>query len=833
MRCGVLKRALFATFFVVLAATSDTAAASPDADFVAGLTERRLFPLAEKFLRARLGEQNLTSDERVDLTIALARTCAEHALHSPRSQRQPLWQAADQAAEDLRAAIPEHPQIVLVDMQQALTVLARGEIARQESEVGASGAPSLDEARRELQHAITQLRGVGETVENQLRSVGDADDDALGESELLSLQRNVDYQTARALRNQALCYAPKSAERSDALIRALELLGPLAKLDPLDHLVWKARLDEASCLRLAGRSSEASARLDALGAARPPSTIALDARAERARLALDRDDPQAALAALRLGRELAGRTSAELDLAHVETFVALWRAATKSQAADDARQWQERAAAMVRAIESLYGPYWTRRAELLVASSAGDSGTENVDVLIRAAKNFYLRQEFDEAVDAYQRAAQGAATSDRAKALDLHLAAALIERRRNRLAQAMRLQQAASLALHDTPKAPTLHLQAVVDAAQLARDGQAATLEHYRSLLREHIDTWPVDATSDQARAWLGRLYEHEEQLQAALAVYQSTSPSNAEHYVAAIDGAARVQTALLEQLRSAEKLTDADVAAAITFFEAISTATDETPPVPSKARRQAALYAARLRLQFTSSGFAQAQELLSTALAEAPPEDEQWKSQAQSLLVVAQAGTGDRTAAADTLRQLSGGSAGREMEMLRGLHAIGAGAQPAVAREIAALELEVVARLEQSASKLSDHERKSLELIAARALALSGQQREARDKLAVLSRAHPDDGEVQWRYAELLSAAPDRASQFAARDAWRNVLRRTPANTSKWFEAKLAVAQAHYALGQWSDAAQMIEVLRTVQPELGGPAMKTKFLELLAKCKK
>ena len=335
-----------------------------------------------------------------------------------------------------------------------------------------------------MQQAITQLRGVGEQVEKQLRTVGSAGDDALSEAELLSLQRNVDYQTARALRNQALCYAAKSPERSDALIQALALLAPLAKNDPLDQLVWRARLDEAIGLRLAHRSSEALTRLDALDAARPPTTIALDARAERARLALDRNDPQAALTTLRADREVAGRTSAELDLAYVETFVALWQAATKAQATDEARQWQERAATMVRAIESLYGPYWTRRAEMLIATSAGETGNENVEVLVRAAKNSYVRQEFDEAVIAYQRAAQTAAASDRAQALDLHLAAALIERRRNRLAEALRLQQAASLALRDVPKAATIHLQAVVDAAQLARDGQATALDAYRQLLR-------------------------------------------------------------------------------------------------------------------------------------------------------------------------------------------------------------------------------------------------------------------------------------------------------------------------------------------------------------
>jgi hypothetical protein len=222
-------------------------AASNDEKFIAGLTERRLFPLAEQFLRERLALQDIAADERIDLTIALARTLAQHAFHTPRSQREPLWQAASQAAEDFRNSHAEHPRRVLVDIQQALTVLAHGELARQESEVGSPGAPTLDEARRELQAAVTQLRAIGDAVEKQLRTAQSADSDALTEAELLSLQRNVQCQTARALRNQALCYAEKSAERSDALLQALDLLKPLAPLEALDSLVWRVRLDEATC----------------------------------------------------------------------------------------------------------------------------------------------------------------------------------------------------------------------------------------------------------------------------------------------------------------------------------------------------------------------------------------------------------------------------------------------------------------------------------------------------------------------------------------------------------------------------------------------------------
>ena len=317
-----------------------------------------------------------------------------------------------------------------------------------------------------------------------------------------------------------------------------------------------------------------------------------------------------------------------------------------------------------------------------------------------------------------------------------------------------------------------------------------------------------------------------------ALAVYQSTSSGDTDLYVAAIDSAARVQTALLEQSQSAGKLTDAQTTKAIAYFEAIVAHESAMPDTWNKAQRQAALHAARLRLQFTTSGFADAQKLLMAAIA-ATSGDDAWKSQAQSLLVVAQAGTGNRAAAAETLRQLAGGSAAREMEMLRGLHVIGASTQPAVAREIAALELDVVARLEKSTVKLTGEERTTLEFIATQALALSGKQVEAREKLAALSRAYPDDGEVQWRYAELLAAAPDRASQLAALDAWRmccGARRRIHRNGSR---RNWPSRRSHYALGQWSEAAQMIEVLRTVQPELGGPVLRSKFLELLAKCKK
>jgi len=840
VRHAVIRRMLWAIALApVMCAllTSTLAAAWSEEDFIAGLNERRLFSLAEAHCRRLLERQNLDAQQRVDLTIALCRTYAEHALHTPRSERGALWSNAEQAVADFRRIAGDDPRRVLVEMQWALTILARGELARQEAEIGAPGAPSLDEARRELQTAVEQLREVGEETERLLRTVGrnrGASGGALTEAELISLQRNIAYQQARALRNQALCYPPKSAERSDALIRALELLEPLANSQTADSLVWNARIDEVTCLRLRGRLAEAAARLDKLEAARPPSKTQLLARAERVRIYLDAGRPDDALEILKAGREIGGRTSAQFDLAHVQTYIALWQKAAESDAQQQAQQWQQRAAAMVQAMEEMYGPYWTRRGEMLLAASAGGSASSaNLDVLVRAAKNHYLRKEYDEAVGAYDRAAAAALEAgDRSRAFDLYHAALLIQRQRGDRPAAVARGRELATSLSDQAKAPLVHLQATLDAAQLARGGASESLERYVALLQEHIATWPSEPTADKARLWLGKLKEHQQQWAAALEAYRGVSPADEKNYLAAIDGSARCYYQLLSQLRDEGEPTAGPADRAARYYENILLGGDDRLPERfAEIDRRAALHAARLRLQFTSNGFDTAQTILEAALESSQSAHQHWKSDAHALLVVAQAGAGDRSAAARTLAQLSGGSPARQLEMLSGLREITDNSQPAVRRDLAALQLEVVDRLKQTAAQLEPGQRKALEVAEAQALASAGRRADAVNAFQRASEKYPDDGAIQTAYAEILLEADDRQTLLKARDAWRNVLRRTPPQTPAWFEAKYATALAHFKLGERRQAADIIKLLAAVHPQMGGAEMKDKFLDLLARC--
>ena len=109
--------------------------------------------------------------------------------------------------------------------------------------------------------------------------------DALTAVELSSLQQNVRYQLARALRNQALCYPAGSADRVAALTQTAKTLEqPLRILPADDPLVARIKIDQSVCHRLLGELGIAATTLNGLDTVDHPASIRLVARAELIRL---------------------------------------------------------------------------------------------------------------------------------------------------------------------------------------------------------------------------------------------------------------------------------------------------------------------------------------------------------------------------------------------------------------------------------------------------------------------------------------------------------------------------------------------------------------------
>lgn len=802
--------------------------------FLDGLRQRRLFQLAENYCRNRLADEQLPEVERANLTMELIRTYASHAVNSAPDQRPAFWKQAHDTADEFATRQRANPRLVLVQAQDALTFLAEGELLRQEFEAGDRPEALRQAALVQIRNAANRLEQLDEqlTKDIPLRRRGTVDNGLLSAEELASLQNNLRFQLARAYRNRALCHDPDTADRVDALTRAMEKHDELLRqLSPDDPLRWQVRIDNITCRRLLGDLENALRLLTALQAEQLPPDVQLAGRAESVRLELASGRPEVALRILGQGRKAAGRISAELDFAHIEAYDAMARAA-KDDA--EAAKWQKNAADMARIVEETHGPYWGRRANLLLVHSAAAGGAKDMDVLVRVADNAYLQGQFDEAVQTYDSAAQMAAGAGRADAaFSLAYKAGLVEHQRQHHAEAARRLRELSLKMKSHSDAPAAHLLAAWNVAQLA-GSEPAELSRYVELLEEQAATWPEHATADTARMWLGRIREQQQSWREAIDIYLDVSPTS-DQFAGAVHAAARCAEQYLAAQQDSGSAVEEQASLLAQRFEDLVFDAQRQPPAQwSVVARDAALTAARIRLQYTASGHATAAALLQAALDGSPAAPAEWQTTARALLVVALAGQiGRRAEAGQIVAKLADGDPAELLEMLGGLATIGRTAPAPVQVEVAALQLQATDLLWQKREQLAPDDQINVQRLRAEALALTGKRAEAQEAFERLATQHPRNGVVQEAYALFLSAGTDRQSQQQALDRWRIVAGGSRPQSERWFRAKYQVALAQFQLGDKESAARLLKYLQETPPGWRDSALRGDFEQLLKRCER
>ena len=227
--------------------------ASPsDVRFIDGLRERRLYRLADSFCQQQLRDPQISLSRRGQLTIQSIRLLAEFAVDSAPAERPPLWRRAREAASDFVRQFPDYGRRPLVEYQDVMTLLARGELARQEAEMGANAESAWAVAKDDFRAAIRQLGVLQKHVTRlKSRAVANSTEDSLSSGELEALSWNIQRQTARAYRNQALCYPAGSDDRVASLAGAVSLLENAIRAMASDHpLIWDMRLELAMCQRM-------------------------------------------------------------------------------------------------------------------------------------------------------------------------------------------------------------------------------------------------------------------------------------------------------------------------------------------------------------------------------------------------------------------------------------------------------------------------------------------------------------------------------------------------------------------------------------------------------
>jgi tetratricopeptide (TPR) repeat protein len=712
--------------------------------------------------------------------------------------------------------------------------LARGQLAREEAEVQAASAASPEEVQANLREAIRALGALEQEIAQAIRQGHRARTRGQGElsvPQLHVLHENVQFQLARALENQARLFDQGSADQLNALGQSLERLDRLAQSATSDELRWQSRMERLTCVRLMRRFDDARQLIAQLQSDQPPAALVSRLEAEAVHLAL-------AEHRLEEAHELTERftpdytqLSPQWDLARLETYIALWKDADHGGRDEDAETWQTRAVETIRTIEDRYGMYWQRRAESQLAAAASGASVRNLDVLVRAADRYYLVGQWDDAVANYTRAAQKAKEAGRAgEAFQLSLKAASIEHQRQHHQDALVQFRQTALAYPSHSQAAEAHLLAVLNASLLAQQGDGSSLGTYEDLLHEHLRSWPSGPTSDKAKWWLGRLREHRHEWSDALAAYRAVSVDFPQ-FEEVLEGTARSYRSWLAELAGLEQFQIADQAAG--YFELL-TRTPTADPQPSRSRiaDQAAVLAAEMRLRYVHHGYLAAQNMLSSvAYRQADAEENPWAARAGLLLVVALAGQGKWSEAEDLLTRLGNVLPDDLLEMLELLSHVADHTEARHRAPLARLQGSVADKLMPHQETLAPPQRTLLVVTQADALARLGHEAKALELYRRLSAELANDGRVQEGYAALLLDQDERALVSEALEKWRNVLERSQPQSPQWFRAKYAVALAHYKLGNKEQAAKIIELTRTLHPDLGGPDRQKEFLELLQMC--
>jgi hypothetical protein len=808
-----------------LSAGTSACAQSPDSAFLDGLRERRLFELAERHCLDRLAEKQLAEPLRTELIVDHIRTLASWAIHAPAGERDALWRRARQVAAEAVRARPPPQRLALVRVQDALTPLAEGELARHEFEAGALQADRLEPSRQLLREASDLLESLDKelTAQIPLRRRDPPREGELSAEALSSVQQQARRELARAYRNRALLFTAGSDDRLALLLRAAETLqAVLAQLAADDPLAREVQVDLAECQRRLARYDEAAQLLAGLAAEGVEPAVRQRAVAELIRLAIAQGNTAAAERLIEQGRTIDGRSS-ELDFACFEGYLSLARAAGQAKDAAAARQYQDQAAELARLLDSTHGPYWGRRADqLLVKSLPLSRGVVNVTLLARAADTLYLQREFAQAMAAYDdAAAQARITGELAASFELSYKAALVEQSRREHAAAARRFRTLGKSLPTHPEAPAAHLASAWHAAQLVKRDLAAERD-YEAILREHLAAWPGHESAAQARVWLGRLLESQDRPQDAVVIY-ALVPRSSAHYSDAVTGLAAAWHKHLAKLAAAGEPTKE---AAVRAVEQL--AGDEFTTW-SDADRTAALAAAQITLAYLPAQAAEAERLLRQAIEGAPAAPQSWQAAARCQLVVALASQpGKQEEARDALRSIGNGSAAELFAVLTALSAVIDRVSADNREQTAKLQLVAAESLEQHRAKLTDEQRHSLDRLIATALAAAGRRTEAIAAYKSLTAAYPDDAATQEGYGDLLLMSDDRPSLEAALAQWRSIAARSRPRTDRWYRAKYSIAMAQFKLGDNESAKSLLRYVVETPPGLAGTSWQAQYEELL-----
>jgi tetratricopeptide (TPR) repeat protein len=765
-------------------------------------------------------------------------TLIEKARQVPVARRPEVWEQATRAADAFVATQPENPWVFLVQYQAAMAQVARAESTVLPAVLGFADSSV---PRADLRTATKALAQLEDELEQRLRvnARGNAVQEIVGPmpGELKALRARVFEARGQVYLDQARLYKSGTPDQLNSCQSAIQYLEKISPADVTAEIWDDVQINSIVALRLKRDFAMAERKLDRLLEADGSTKFKLLARAERIRLALAQGQAGKSQAIVTLGREIEGRVDPELDIACLETMLHQWNRSREARQEDAAQSWRAKAVELVETIERDHSPFWLQRAETLLATAAASGSGADFDVLQRTAKNLYLRGQLDEAVNAYDQAAdQAESNGDPNVAYQLAFRAAAIQEHRGLNDDAQQRFRVLASRFVSLPEAPRAHELAILKSASALQDARLSAdefqqrLNAYQELLIEHVTKWPDSESANRVRLWLAKLYERQHEFWLAAQTYCQIRDETADPIVI-FQRAKSCYTQALEQATERELKLHTAVTALREL--AADRPVDSQRPWADARRREARLMEAELQLRFsremTASELDQMVRSLESLLNQQPDTgNPQWRDRVQALLVAAHARAQRWDAATRQLDGMQNAISKTWFELLAILAREDI-AMDGSQRDLGQIQLVAVDRLMTYNEKRSPTDELQIARWRADALLRTGNFSEAQIVLRPLVNQHPDDFQLREVFAQSLLQSDDPAVLKQALEQWRFVLNNHPPHSSGWFRSKYALALIYHKLGQPKRTAEMIRLLAALHPDLGGGEMRRKFQELLA----
>ena len=783
--------------------------------FATKLRQAQLFSIADNFCKRELKRTDLSAREQAMLAIQRIQISGDHGRVASPEERKEIWQQPAVIAKDFAKAHPDSPFLILVEVQSALATLSQGSLLRYEFESDSSATNSREQALKILRRAsneLEQLRESGKRARINLQ--GNIHyDKSPQELEIKGLLENLEFYAARSFLFRALLYSPDDqANRVNAIFKVTklhdELLRSMKKSNPL---WWQLQLDRVLVLRSSEKYEEGLSLIREVLADQKSVSDEIGGRflAENLRIliALNQIEQAKKVSAM----QISSANVADFELARVEAFMHFG-----SISNEDSTSWQKKAVALTRQIESTYGRYWSRRANLLLVRAA-ESNPIAVDLqlLVKLADSNYLKGDFDEAIRTYESAAAKAKGAGDAKTEFslLQKAAAVQTKRKNYVDASIRYETIAKSRSTDK-RAAVAHRAAIVNAAESART-DPKQISRYLKLLQQQVEKWPADNATDEPRLWFAKMLQRQRKSIEAIEILLGVN-SESIHYEPALRSARQIAIGKLLQIQnpSAEKAANAKAERekfAAPFELIWKRSFESNKKVESDSMRflwemaTAASVRSTAKLGIRPKSLQRIEDNFSTNREIAFD----WQIAAISVLVYEYAMLDDSESSKKFVRYVRRLVEISPDQALIALERIFAGNK--LSDNIVAEADDVVRLFDGKEELLSKASQSRLLTVRAKAFAAAGKTNESMQLFEDILEERPNDIQIRIEYATQLGLSSKKSQKLKSLSQWKVIAKRSPAKTENWYLSQLQIAKLLDAIGEREKAKNFLLYMQEV----------------------